>query len=151
VVASDAMSALRARAVAAVASQITSWANPQLQELSQGETECLGELEEVDKVDDAATLLNRTVLRARDARVHSDVLLSPTLSEPQGVKAFRPTATRRLAQLLEFVRRTYHVVHSLDIGHRAGGPGRCNDRVLLVYMVEDLRHQFEARTDVREG
>ena len=150
-VASDAMSALRARAVAAVASQITSWANPQLQELCQGETESLGELEEVDEVDDAATLLNRAVLRARDARVHSDVLLSPTVSEPQGAKTFRPTATRRLAKLLEFVRRTYHVVHSLGIVHHAGGPGRYDDRVLLVYVVEDLRHQLETRTDVREG
>ena len=134
-----------------MASQITSWANPQLQELCQRETECPGELEEVDEVDDAATLLNRTVLRASDARVHSDVLLSPTVSEPQGVQTFRPSATRLLAQLLEFVRCTYHVVHSLGIVHLAGGPGRSDGLVLLVYVFEDLRHQFEARTHVGEG
>jgi hypothetical protein len=134
-----------------MASQITSWANPQLQELCQREAECSGELEEVDEVDDAATLLNRTVLRASDARVHSDVLLSPTVSEPQGVQAFRPSATRLLAQLLEFVRCTYHVVHSFGIVHPAGGPGRSDGLVLLVYVLEDLRHQFEARTHVGEG
>lgn len=102
------------------------------------------------EVDDAATLLNRTVLGASDARVHSDVLLSPTSPKSQGTKTRRPTATRLLTLMLEFVRCT-HVVHSRSIVHLDGGSGRNDSFVLAMYVIKDLRHQLEARTHVGEG